>query len=72
MDEAFLVGLIGQVVRKELDEFQYLSCICMAQSSDAVVKLREAAIKSTDSKLSLYLSKPYPCVVSPELGKLEG
>ena len=37
-----------------------------------VVKLPEAASKSSDSKLSFCLSKPYPSVVSQELRELEG
>ena len=70
LGEAFLEGLVGQLVRRELDEVHYLSCVCMAQSSDAVVKLGEAASKSSDSKLSFCLSKPYMWVVSPELESL--
>ena len=60
LGEVFLEGLVRQLVWRELDEVHYLSCVCTAQSSDAIVKL------------SLCLSEPYPCVVSPELGELEG
>ena len=38
--EAFLEGLVGQHVWRELDEVHYLSCNCMTQSTDTVVKLR--------------------------------
>ena len=44
----------------------------MAQNSEAVVKVCEAASKASDSKLSLRLSKPYMCIVTPKLGELEG
>ena len=57
LNEAFLEGLIEQLVRGELDEVQYLSCICMAQSRNAVEKLGEAASKASDSKLSFCLRK---------------
>ena len=40
----------------------------MAQNSEAVVKVCEAASKASDSKLSFCLSKPYMCFVSPEFG----
>ena len=72
LGEAFLEGFVGQLVQRELDEVHYLSCICMAQSSHSVVKLGEAGSKAFDSKLSFCLSKPYTCVVSPELEELEG
>ena len=72
LSEAFLEGFVGQLVRRELNEVHYLSCVCMAQSSDTVVKLGEAASKASESKLSFCLSKPYMCIVSPELRKLEG
>ena len=72
LGEALLEGFVGQIVRRELDEVHYLSCVCTAQSSDAVVKLGEAASKASDSKLSFCLSKPYKCIVSPELRELEG
>ena len=58
LGEAFLEGLVGQLVWRELDEVHYLSCVCTAQSSDAVVKLIEAASKFSGSKLSFHLSKP--------------
>ena len=64
--------LIGQLIWRVLDEVHFLSSISMAQSSNAVVKLGEAASKISDSKLSLCLSKPYTCIVSPELWKFEG
>ena len=70
--EALLEGLVWQLVPRELDEVHYLSCVCTAQSSDPVVKLGEAASKTSYSKLSLRLSKPYTCLVSSELGELEG
>ena len=56
--EALPEGLVGQLVRRELNEVHYLSCTCMAQSSDAVVKLGEAASKNSDCKLRFSLSKP--------------
>ena len=71
LSEAFLEGFVGQLVWRELDEVHYLSCVCMAQNSNAIVKLGEAASKGSDSKLSFCLSKPYMCVISPELGELE-
>ena len=58
LSEGFLEGLVGQLVRRKLDEVHYLSCICKTQSRDAVVKLCEAASKSSDSKLSFHLGKP--------------
>ena len=72
LGETFLAGLVGQLVQRKLDEVHYLSCVCTAQSSDAIVKLCVAASKSSDSNLSFRLSKPYTCVVSPELEELEG
>ena len=72
LGEAFLEGLVGQLVRRKLDEIHYLSCVCAAQSRNAVAKLCEAANKPSDSKLSFHLSKPYMCIVSPELRELEG
>ena len=57
LSEAFLEGLVGQLVQRELDEVHYLRSVCTHQSSDAVVKLREASSKSSDSKLSFCLSK---------------
>ena len=44
----------------------------MAQGSNVVVKLGEAAIKISDSKMSFRLSKPFMCVVRPEFWKFEG
>ena len=64
LGEVFLEGLVGQLVWNELDEVHYLSFVCMAQSSGAIVILGEAASKSSDI--------PYMCIVSPELGELEG
>ena len=72
LGEVFLEGLVGKLVRRELDEVHYLSCVHMAQSSNRVVKLCKAASKASDSKLSFSLSKPYTCIVSPELRELEG
>ena len=72
LGKVFPEGLLGQLVHRELDEVHYLSCVCRAQIRDAVVKLCVAASKASDSKLSFCLSKPYMCVVSPELKKLEG
>ena len=71
LSEAFLEGFVGQLVRRELNEVHYLSCVCTAQSSGAVIKLCEAARKSSGSKLSFCLSKPYTYVVSPELRELK-
>ena len=67
---AFLEGFVGQLVQRELDEVHYLSCVCRAKSSNAVLKLGVAAIKASHSKLSFCLSKPYTRVVSPELREL--
>ena len=72
LGEALPEGLIGQLIWRLLDEVHYLSCISTAQSRDTVVKLGEAASNISDSKLSFRLSKPYMCVVSPELGEFEG
>ena len=71
LGKVFPEGLLGQLVHRELDEVHYLSCVCRAQSSNAVVKLCEDASKASDSKPSFWLSKPYNRIVSPELGELE-
>ena len=44
----------------------------LRQSSNAVVKLGEAASKISDSNLSFCLSKPNMCVVSPKFWQFEG
>ena len=72
LGKVFLEGLVGRLVRRELDEVHYMSCVCTAQSRDAVVKLGEAASKGSDSKLSFCFSKLNTCNVSLELGVLEG
>ena len=70
LGEVFLEGFVGQLVWRELNEVHYLSCVCTAQSSNAVVNLGEAASKASDSKLSFCFSKPYRCVVNTKLGEL--
>ena len=72
LGEALPERLIGQLIWRVLDEVHYLSGVSTTQSSDAVVKLGEAASKISDSKLSFGLSKPYMFVVSPEFWKFEG
>ena len=72
LGEVLPEGIIGQLVWRILNEVHYLSGVNTAQSSDAVVKLGEAASKISDSQLSFRLSKSYVYIVSPEFWKFEG
>ena len=72
LGEALPEGLIGQLIWRVLDEVHYLSSVSTTQSRAALVRLGEAVSKISDSKQSFCLSKPYMCIVSPELWKFEG
>ena len=67
-----LEGRVRPLFRRKLDELKDQLSVRTTEGTDTVVDLGDTGGHTKDRQLSLGLGNSNACIVSPELGQLEG